>query len=112
MQLPQQKECRAPRRPGHRPPTATADAAKTAQTAKGPSEEEIAKKKAEIATLKQEITDMAKEVDVQQRALVLANESFYSRPDFSKDPDGKAKLDAMQSDLAQKKDELAQLKPS
>ena len=89
---------------------ATADAAKTAQTAKGPSEEEIAKKKAEIAALKQEITDMAKEVDVQQRALVLANESFYSRPDFSKDPDGKAKLDAMQSDLAQKKDELAQLK--
>src|SRR5882757_7194115 len=63
---------------------ATADAAKTAQTAKG--------------------------VDVQQRALALANESFYSRPDFSKDPDGKAKLDAMQSDLAQKKDELAQLK--
>lgn len=89
---------------------ATADAAKTAQTAKGPSEEEIAKKKAEIAALKQEITDMAKEVDVQQRALALANESFYSRPDFSKDPDGKAKLDAMQSDLAQKKDELAQLK--
>ncbi len=89
---------------------ATADAAKTAQPAKGPSEEEIAKKKAEIAALKQEITDMAKEVDVQQRALALANESFYSRPDFSKDPDGKAKLDAMQSDLAQKKDELAQLK--
>jgi len=55
---------------------ATADAAKTAQPAKGPSEEEIAKKKAEIAALKQEITDMAKEVDVQQRALVLANESF------------------------------------
>jgi hypothetical protein len=89
---------------------ATADAAKTAQPAKGPSEEEIAKKKAEIAALKQEITDMAKEADVQQRALALANESFYSRPDFSKDPDGKAKLDAMQSDLAQKKDELAQLK--
>ena len=89
---------------------ATADAAKASQPANGPSEEEIAKKKAEIAALKQEITDMAKEVDVQQRALALANESFYSRPDFSKDPDGKAKLDAMQSDLAQKKDELAQLK--
>jgi hypothetical protein len=89
---------------------AAADAKTAAQPAKGPSEEEIAKKKAEIAALKQEITDMAKEVDVQQRALALANESFYSRPDFSKDPDGKAKLDAMQSDVAQKKDELAQLK--
>jgi hypothetical protein len=86
---------------------ATADAA---QPAKGPSEEEIAKKKAEIAALKQEIADKAKEADVQQRALALANESYYSRPDFSKDPDGKAKLDAMQSDLAQQKDELAKLK--
>jgi hypothetical protein len=89
---------------------ASADAAKTAQPESGPSEEEIAKKKAKIEALKAEIADMAKEVDVQQRALALANESFYSRPDFSKDPDGKAKLDAMQNDVAQKKDELAQLK--
>jgi hypothetical protein len=89
---------------------ATADAAKAAQPANGPSEEEIAKKKAKIEALKQEIADKAKEVDLQQRALALANESYYSRPDFSKDPDGKAKLDAMQSDLGQKKDELAELK--
>jgi hypothetical protein len=60
--------------------------------------------------LKQDIADKAKEVDLQQRALALASESHYSRPDFSKDPEGKAKLDAMQGDLAQKKDELAQLK--
>jgi chromosome segregation ATPase len=88
----------------------TADAASAAGVAKGPSEDEIAKKKAEIAALKQEVADKAKEVDLQQRTLALANESYYSRPDFSKDPDGKAKLDAMQSDLAQKKDELAKLK--
>jgi len=60
--------------------------------------------------LKLQVADKAKEVDLQQRELALANESYYSRPDFSKDPDGKAKLDTMQSDLAQKKDELAQLK--
>jgi hypothetical protein len=89
---------------------ATADVASAAGAAKGPSEDEIAKKKAEIAALKQEVADKAKEVDLQQRMLALANESYYSRPDFSKDPDGKAKLDTMQSDLAQKKDELAQLK--
>jgi len=88
----------------------TADAATAAQTAKGPSEDEIAKKKAKIEALKQEIADKAKEADLQQRLLALANEGYYSRPDFSKDPDGKAKLDAMQSDLAQKKDDLAQLK--
>jgi uncharacterized phage protein gp47/JayE len=89
---------------------ATADAASAAGAAKGPSEDEIAKKKAEIAALKQEVADKAKEVDLEQRMLTLANESYYSKPDFSKDPDGKAKLDAMQSDLAQKKDELAKLK--
>jgi len=63
-----------------------------------------------MEALKLQIADKAKEADLQQRALALANESYYSRPDFSKDPDGKAKLDAMQSDLAQKKEELAQLK--
>jgi glucose/arabinose dehydrogenase len=81
-----------------------------AQPPKGSSEKEIAEKKAKIEALKQDIADKAKEVDLQQRTLVLANESYYSRPDFSRDPDGKAKLDAMQSDLAQKKDELSKLK--
>jgi len=89
---------------------ATADAANAAQPTKESAEEEMTAKKAKIEALKQQIADKAHEADLQQRALALANESYYSRPDFSKDPDGKAKLDAMQSDLAQKKDELAQLK--
>jgi hypothetical protein len=89
---------------------AATGAATAAQPPKGSSEKEIAEKKAKIEALKQDIADKAKEVDLQQRALALANESYYSRPDFSKDPDGKAKLDAMQSDLAQKKDQLSQLK--
>jgi hypothetical protein len=89
---------------------AKADAAKAAEPAKEPTEEEIAKKKAKIEALKQDIADKAQEVDLQQRALALANESYYSRPDFSKDPAGKAKLDAMQSDLAEKQGELAELK--
>ena len=90
---------------------ATADTTTAAAApAKESSEEEIAKKKAEIEAVKQQIADKAKEVDLQQRTLALENESYYSRPDFSKDPAGKAKLDAMQSDLTQKKDELAQLK--
>lgn len=93
---------------------ATAAASAPAETAVEPanktSEAEAAKKKAEIEALKLQVADKAKEVDLQQRELALANESYYSRPDFSKDPDGKVKLDAMQSDLTQKKDELAQLK--
>jgi uncharacterized coiled-coil protein SlyX len=89
---------------------ATTEATTAAQPAKGPTEGQIAEKKAKIEALKQEIADKAKEVDLQQRALALANESYYSRPDFSKDPDGKAKLNAIESDLAQKQSELAQLK--
>jgi hypothetical protein len=90
--------------------TAATDAATPGQPAKETTEEEKAKKKAKIEALKQQVTDKAKEADLQQRALALENESYYSKPDFSKDPAGKTKLDAMQSDLAQKKDELAQLK--
>jgi hypothetical protein len=89
---------------------AAPDASNAVQPAKGPSEQEIAQKKAKIEALKQDVADKAKEVDLQQRSLALENESYYSRPDFSKDPDGKAKLDAMQSDLTQKKDELSRLK--
>jgi len=101
--------------PGTKPSTdtatdATADAASAAEPPKESAEAELAAKKAKIEALKQQIADKAKEADLQQRSLALENESYYSRPDFSKDPDGKAKLDAMQSDLAQKKDELAQLK--
>ena len=90
--------------------SAPAETAATAEQANKTSEAEAAKKKAEIEALKLQVADKAKEVDLQQRELALANESYYSRPDFSKDPGGKAKLDAMQSDLSQKKDQLAQLK--
>ena len=102
--------------PGAKPSAGTAtdmaaDAATDAvEPTKESSEEDLAAKKAKIESLKQQIADKAHEADLQQRAWALANESYYSRPDFSKDPDGKAKLDAMQSDVAQKKEELAQLK--
>lgn len=107
----QQAPAAADSNPGATPASgASADAASMGEPGKGPTEGQIAEKKAKIEALKQEIADKAKEVDLQQRVLALANESYYSRPDFSKDPDGKVKLDAMQSDLAQKQVELAELK--
>jgi len=101
--------------PGTTPATspgadATANTTTEAQPAKESAAEDLEAKNAKIEALKQQIADKAKEADLQQRSLALENESYYSRPDFSKDPAGKAKLDAMQSDLAQKKEELAQLK--
>ena len=70
--------------------TPSSDATATAAPGKESSEEEAAKKKAQIEALKKEIADKAKEADLQQRALALENESYYSRPDFSKDPAVKA----------------------
>lgn len=86
------------------------EAAKAPPAAKGPTDQEAAEKKARIAALKQQVADKKKEVDLQKRELALANDSYYSRPDFSNDPDGKAKLDAMQSVLKQKQDEFDELK--
>jgi len=88
---------------------ATAPEAKPAAAAKTAEAEQDAEAKKALEALKQEIRELKKEVDLAQRALSLANEDFYSKPDFSKDPAGKAKLDAMLNELAQKKDELTQL---
>ena len=88
--------------------TATGDA--PAATAAVP---EDAKKKEEeqkaLEELKRQIREMKTEVDLAQRTLSLANEDFYSKPDFSNNAEGKAKLDAMVNELTRKKDELTQL---
>jgi len=75
-----------------------------------PTAEEQAAQQGEIEALKREILEKQKELDLALRSLSLANDDFYSKPDFSKDSDGKAKLDAMKSDVDQLKDALAQLK--
>jgi hypothetical protein len=69
-----------------------------------------AEKKKELEALKQEIAAKQADVDLSQRELALANDAYYSKPDFSSDRAGKAKLDSMQSDLNAKKDDLAKLK--
>src|SRR5262249_27479911 len=69
-----------------------------------------AAQQAEIDALKREIIEKQKEFDLAQRALNLANEDFYSKPDFAKDTDGKAKLDAMKGQLDQIREALDQLK--
>jgi len=93
--------------------TASTSEAATADSKAAAAAPDDAKKKEEeqraLEELKQQIREMKKEVDLSQRALSLANEDFYSKPDFSGNTEGKAKLDAMVKELAQKKDELTQL---
>jgi len=93
--------------------TASTSEAGTADSKAAAVAPDGAKKKEEeqraLEELKQQIREMKQEVDLSQRALSLANEDFYSKPDFSGNTEGKAKLDAMVKELAQKKDELTQL---
>lgn len=88
---------------------APANVAKSEESAADVEKKKAEEKKA-LEALKRQIREKQQEVDLAQRGLALASDTFYSRPDFSRDTDGKAKLDAMQSDLSQKQDELAQLK--
>lgn len=90
--------------------TAAQSAASTASTQPQLSQEDSEKLKAEIAALKQELKDKQGEVDLLQRLLNLDREAFYSKPDTSRDTDGKAKLDAEQNELKQKSEEFEKLK--
>ncbi len=74
------------------------------------SKEDAEKLKAEIATIKQELKDKQNEVDLLQRLLNLDREALLSKPDPSRDVEGKAKIDAEQDDLDQKAAEFEKLK--
>lgn len=66
-------------------------------------------KKGEIDALKRQIAEKKASIDLQQREMALAQDSFYSNPDHEHDKAGKEKLEAMKSDLAQAQSELADL---
>jgi len=97
---------------------ATPDAASTGQGAATSTPSAVAEEppqdkpaqQSELKALKQQIAELQLQVDVAQRALSLASDDFYSRPDFSKDEEGKAKLDALKSELTEKQAALAELK--
>lgn len=50
------------------------------------------------------------ELDVMQRKEKLDSDSYYSKPDFSNDPEGKAKLDAEAQDITTKQEDIETLK--
>jgi hypothetical protein len=74
------------------------------------SKEDAERLKAEIALIKQEFKDKQNEVDLLQRLLNLDREALNSKPDPSRDVEGKAKIDAEQDDLNQKSAEFEKLK--
>jgi hypothetical protein len=88
---------------GQQPAASTAEATST-------TPEDAEQKKIHIDDLKKELAALQGEVDLAQRSLSLDQDAYYSKPNFSNDKDGKAKLDAALADLKLKQDDLAQLK--
>ena len=66
-------------------------------------------KKAQIEALKQEIADKKERINLQQREMALAQDTYLSNPDHEHDNAGKSKLDSMQSDLSQLQAQLTDL---
>jgi hypothetical protein len=64
----------------------------------------------ERVTLKEKIKDAQSDVDLLQREFQLDQDTFYSSPDYANDTSGKAKLDAMKQQIAEKQQELEKLK--
>jgi hypothetical protein len=66
--------------------------------------------KKEIVNLKAQLKDEQGEVDLLKHLLALDKESYYSKTDYVRDTDGKAKLDSLENELKQKEEEFAKLK--
>jgi hypothetical protein len=64
----------------------------------------------EIARAKEQVVEASKELDLLKRGFALDQDSYYSKPDFADDKDGKAKLDAEQEQISDKQQEVDRLK--
>jgi hypothetical protein len=60
--------------------------------------------------LKEKIKDAQSDLDLLQREFQLDQDAFYSSPDYANNTSGKAKLDAMKQQIADKQQELDRLK--
>jgi hypothetical protein len=69
-----------------------------------------AKDSAELATLKQQVADALKDLELVQRELALQQDTYFSNPDHSHDLAGKAKLDAMLEQITDKRQAVDALK--
>jgi len=56
------------------------------------------------------LAQLQAELDVLKRELALDSDSYYSNPDYTRDADGKAKLDELQKMIGDKQVSLEDLK--
>jgi glucose/arabinose dehydrogenase len=101
-----------PRMPGTpvtpaQPAPANAPSTAASSEKKGSEDEKLAK---ELAALKGQIKQAQSDLDLVQREQALQQDTYFSNPDYAHDTAGKAKLDAMKQQIADKQQELDRLK--
>jgi len=84
--------------PGEKPAAPGADADQKTQAS------------AELAALKLQVADAQKGLELVQRELALQQDTYFSNPDHARDIAGKAKLDGTQQQVADKQQEVNDLK--
>lgn len=87
-----------------------ADAAAAAAAAAEKNPPVAAGESPAIARAKERVLEVQKELDLLQRGFALDSDSYYSKPGFQDDKDGKAKLDAEQQQISDKQQELDRVK--
>lgn len=65
---------------------------------------------AELASVKQQLADAQKGLDLLQRDLALEQDNVYSKPDYKHDTEGLAKLDDLRQQIADKQQAVDALK--
>jgi predicted RNase H-like nuclease (RuvC/YqgF family) len=73
-------------------------------------EKELKDAEAALAGEKAQLETLTKELDLQQRDLSLFQQQFYSNPGYNSDSEGKAKLDAMNAQIAANQGEIQKSK--
>ena len=74
---------------------------------KASEDEKLAK---ELTALKEQIKQAQSDLDLAQREQALQQDTYFSNPDYVHDTAGKAKLDAIKQQVAEKQQELDRLK--
>jgi hypothetical protein len=82
--------------------TAATSAAAAASRAKSAGKD-VRALQADLAAAKQRLQDVKTEYDILQRQYTLDAQTYYSKPNYSSDPDGGAKVDAEKAEMESKK---------
>jgi hypothetical protein len=87
----------------------SAPAAPPAKAA-SPEKKDSSDSSAEATSMKAQLEELQKELDLLQREVPLERDNFYSKPDYTHDTAGKAKLDALMQQVTDKQQDVAALK--